>query len=315
MTQTMIPSGNGLTHPLVGRIRAASRRLVRELDLLGKNAAADCTLAQGHALLELRAGGALSIGELGRRLRLDPSSISRSVSRIERNGWISREPDPEDQRRRLLSLTDRGREAVKDLDLHADSVVQGGLRTLSEEDAEIVARGLALYARALAAGRLADETVIRPVRPADDEAIAAVLAGVRAEIPWDEPPESLLDPGDEAVSALYDRPRSGYWVLEVAGRVEGGGGVLPHADDPEETCVLERVYLRPAVQGAGLGRKIVERCLDGAGSWGYRRCTIETISKLSAACHLYRSLGFRDLDGPYATPAHEHSDVWMQLEL
>jgi DNA-binding MarR family transcriptional regulator len=54
--------------------------------------------------------GAVSQATLGRELNLSPGTISVRVDRLEREGFVAREPDPDDQRRTAVALTDRGRE-------------------------------------------------------------------------------------------------------------------------------------------------------------------------------------------------------------
>lgn len=58
-------------------------------------------------------GQEISQRELARTLRLSPATVAVSLQAMERNGYVSRKIDPADARRNLLSITDKGREAVK----------------------------------------------------------------------------------------------------------------------------------------------------------------------------------------------------------
>jgi DNA-binding MarR family transcriptional regulator len=58
--------------------------------------------------------GELRLGALATSLRVDTSVASRSVASAEHLGLVSRRPDPRDGRACLLSLTDRGRQALND---------------------------------------------------------------------------------------------------------------------------------------------------------------------------------------------------------
>ncbi|PKW25499.1 MarR family winged helix-turn-helix transcriptional regulator [Phycicoccus duodecadis] len=51
-------------------------------------------------------------GELGARTGLDRSTTADVGARLERRGWVTRERDPDDARRRRLSLTGEGRRAL-----------------------------------------------------------------------------------------------------------------------------------------------------------------------------------------------------------
>lgn len=58
--------------------------------------------------------GPLRAGALAEAVQSDPSTISRQVSALVKDGLIERQADPEDGRASLLVLTDKGR------DIHAD---------------------------------------------------------------------------------------------------------------------------------------------------------------------------------------------------
>jgi DNA-binding MarR family transcriptional regulator len=51
-------------------------------------------------------------GELAQRLGVEASHVTRTVQQLERNGYVSRIPDPDDRRAQRIRLTDAGREAV-----------------------------------------------------------------------------------------------------------------------------------------------------------------------------------------------------------
>ena len=52
--------------------------------------------------------GRLAIGELGERMNLTPSGVSRSVDRLARTGLVERSPNPADGRSLLVGLTQAG---------------------------------------------------------------------------------------------------------------------------------------------------------------------------------------------------------------
>jgi DNA-binding MarR family transcriptional regulator len=52
--------------------------------------------------------GELSQADLGRRLGLDRNNVNGIVTRLEREGWISRAADPADRRRNIVTVTDAG---------------------------------------------------------------------------------------------------------------------------------------------------------------------------------------------------------------
>jgi DNA-binding MarR family transcriptional regulator len=62
-------------------------------------------VSEAHALAELTRDAPLGQAELGRRLRLEKSTVSRLVGQLIGRGWLERRPDPGDGRATLLVLT------------------------------------------------------------------------------------------------------------------------------------------------------------------------------------------------------------------
>src|SRR4051812_21422276 len=51
---------------------------------------------------------ALRVNELAREVVLSPTAMSRFVDRVEREGCVKREPDPDDRRALQIVITDKG---------------------------------------------------------------------------------------------------------------------------------------------------------------------------------------------------------------
>jgi DNA-binding MarR family transcriptional regulator len=74
-----------------------------------------CEVAGTFVLGRLAVSGPVRLTQLAHELGLDPSSVSRQVSSLERNGLVAKERDPRDLRAQQLALTDRGLAAVTSL--------------------------------------------------------------------------------------------------------------------------------------------------------------------------------------------------------
>jgi DNA-binding MarR family transcriptional regulator len=66
--------------------------------------------AYGSILVPLFEQDGLRMGELGRRARLAKQTMTTMVRLLERDGLVTREPDPDDGRATLVSLTRRARQ-------------------------------------------------------------------------------------------------------------------------------------------------------------------------------------------------------------
>jgi DNA-binding MarR family transcriptional regulator len=98
------------------RLREAIRGLVRRFSLAERADLSCCgmTVAQA-ATLQALIDGNLRLSDLGKRLGIAPSTLTRNLARLEERGLISKEPDPIDGRAQLVTLTDSGRVAAGDV--------------------------------------------------------------------------------------------------------------------------------------------------------------------------------------------------------
>ena len=73
---------------------------------------------------------------------------------------------------------------------------------------------------------------------------------------------------------------------------------------------VAKMTVAETLRGSGLGRRLMQRCIDAGAEAGATRLYLETSSHLAPALALYRAMGFRDLppvDTPYA-----RADVFME---
>lgn len=133
---------------------------------------------------------------------------------------------------------------------------------------------------------------MRPIEPRDDATIANIIRTVMPEFGADGPGFAIHDAEVDAMSVAYARPRSAYFVIEVDGAVQGGAGVAPLDGGEADVCELRKMYFLPALRGRGAGKAAIERCLEAARAFGYRRCYIETLTGMDAAQNLYLANGF-----------------------
>ncbi len=98
-------------------------------------------VSDAHALMEL-ANGPLSQSELTAALRLERSSVTRLVDRLEARGWVERARHPEDRRSVLLRLTADGERAAARVGEARRQRFAAVLEALDEEDRDRVADAL-----------------------------------------------------------------------------------------------------------------------------------------------------------------------------
>ena len=108
----------------------------------------------------------------------------------------------------------------------------------------------------------------------------------------------------------YSRPQGFIYLASLEDQVVGCIALKPLK---EGVCEMKRLYVRPAGRGHGTGRKLVDICLAEARKIGYREMWLDTLGKLGAAIHLYRSLGFVDRPPYYDNPLPDV--VYLELKL
>jgi DNA-binding MarR family transcriptional regulator len=79
------------------------------------------------------------LSTLAQVLSLDISTVSRQVPVLERQGWVARERDPEDQRAQLLDLTDAGRQVLTEVRRSRVEVLRRLLPDWTETDLDAFA--------------------------------------------------------------------------------------------------------------------------------------------------------------------------------
>jgi putative acetyltransferase len=156
---------------------------------------------------------------------------------------------------------------------------------------------------------------VRRIRPEDDASIAAVIRTVMPEFGAEGPGFAIHDPEVDCMSAAYPDPRALYLVVELDGRVVGGGGVGPLAGADDGTCELRKMYFLKEARGRGLGRRLIEHCITAARGMGYRSMYLETLTGMDAAQNLYERLGFRRLDCQLGATGHFACDRYYALTL
>ena len=157
--------------------------------------------------------------------------------------------------------------------------------------------------------------VIRPITPADDAAMAAIIRAVMPEFGAIGDGFAINDPEVDWMSRAYSQPRSAYFVVEREGIVLGGGGVAPLEGGDGETCELRKMYFLPQARGLGAGSAMMERCLQAARSFGFTHCYLETLCGMDAAMRLYERSGFRRIEAPLGDTGHGGCNTFYLLDL
>jgi DNA-binding MarR family transcriptional regulator len=97
----------------VTSIMRAQAILIAELDALLRPYELTFARYEALVLLTFSSSGALPLSKIGERLMVHPTSVTNTIDRLERQGYVSRRPNPRDGRGVLAEITESGRGAVE----------------------------------------------------------------------------------------------------------------------------------------------------------------------------------------------------------
>ena len=263
-------------------------------------------------LFLLRDNGRLGISELAARLGQSHPAVSQMSRKLLDHGVVREWPDPEDDRRRLLSLSRRGTALMKRLEAVWRAIASAVQEleashplsaALTEVDRALVDQDFAQRIRShLRRAEVAEVEVISFERKhrADFK---------RLNVEWLQK-YFQVEPIDEAV---LSRPeaiiRKGGAVLLAKRRNEivGTCALLKEGNRFE----LSKMAVTEGYQGLGIGRRLLRAAIQEFVARSGGELFLETNSILAPAIALYESVGFAHEGRPAGPSTYARSNVYM----
>jgi len=156
-----------------------------------------------------------------------------------------------------------------------------------------------------------DAISIRLIEQADNPALAMIIRNALTEFNADKPGTVYFDDSTDHLYELFQQQQGVYHVAVFNDLVVGGAGISHTNGLAADTCELVKLYLSPEVRGKGIGKALMERCIDAAKKAGYKKVYLETMPELIAAIPMYEQFGFTYLSGPLGNSGHTGCDIWM----
>jgi len=180
----------------------------------------------------------------------------------------------------------------------------------------------------IAINNLSGTYLIRPVNPSDNETIRDIILETLIEHGAVGEGFASSDSDTSKMFEAFQQEGRKYFVVvkendesvvkdevgSAANLIMGGAGIAPLPGEPG-TCELVKMYFRPQARGLGLGKSLLQLCLDEAKKMGYRRIYLETIEQMRAARGLYEHLGFEQIPNPMGATGHFSCDVFYLRKL
>jgi DNA-binding MarR family transcriptional regulator/GNAT superfamily N-acetyltransferase len=277
----------------IAAVRRFSRFYTRQLGLLNKGLyKTRYSLTEARIIFELAQRDGLTASELARELSLDAGYLSRLLKKFDLKGLLERSVSPQDGRQTVLALTAQGRDLFQTLNHYSHEEVAGMLAGLSDSERQSLVLAMQKVQRLMGGeDEPGQPYLIRSLQPGDIGAIARHQGLLyHREYGWDIRFEALVAEILARFVASFDPKRERAWVVEKEGEVIGSVFVVKES---ETVAKLRLLYVDQAARGLGLGRRLVQECIEFARSRQYQTLTLWTNDVLASARRIYQEAGFR----------------------
>lgn len=277
---------------IVYDIREFNRMYTRRLGLLNKGLLRTrFSLSQARVIFELAQQEKINSSEIARKLGMDHGYLSRILSAFEKDGLITKEKSNTDGRQWILRLTKKGRKEFQDLNNRSSEEIRGILEPLSEEDQYRLVNAMHTIDKILnPKSNHSSFFYIRQHRAGDIGWIVHRHGVIyNEEYGWDETFEALTAEILANFIQDYDSKQERIWIAEENGEKVGSVMIV---DGGDKVAKLRLFLVEPEARGKGIGKKLLEECIDFSKRNGYKTIKLWTQSNLLAARHLYSKYGF-----------------------
>lgn len=252
--------------------------------------ASEFPLVQVRILFELANTDDVAASDLMERLSVDRGYLSRMISALDKQGLITKRPDTKNRKRIVLSLSPKGKKVFADFNDASTNEVRALISSLSENECAELVNALKKVRRLFGDLSIKREYKLRDPQSGDMGWIAHRQGLLyKNEYQWDWRFEALVSQivGDFVINFNPEYERC--WVAEMDGEVIGSVFIVRQ---DETTAKLRLLYVEEAARGLGLGRRLVDECVQFSRDKGYKRIEFWTNSVLMSARRIYEAAGF-----------------------
>jgi len=159
------------------------------------------------------------------------------------------------------------------------------------------------------------EYQIRLIEPSDNAEIYQIIRSVFEELDIAKPGTAYFDSYLPYLYETYTTSLSAYFVAEINGEIVGGAGIFPTEGLEKDTCELVKMYLSNKARGLGIGKQLMNVCLEKAKELNYRKVYLETLPELKTALKMYEKFGLKFINESLGNTGHHSCSIRMIKEI
>jgi DNA-binding MarR family transcriptional regulator/N-acetylglutamate synthase-like GNAT family acetyltransferase len=303
------------------RLKRLSERLMKDVSRIYQALDVDFEARWFSILYALTKQSSMSVTTLATSLRLTHAAVNQLAGEMENKNLLVSTKDKQDERKRLLRLSLKGKEVAaslkpvwKHIRLATQEVIDQTdsdlLTTLDRIEGKLDEEDMFDRVSARMGINLGEEAEIVDYRPAYKKYFLSL------NLEWIEryfkvEPEDwrlLEDPNGKII-------RKGGVILfaSLYDNIVGACALIRHDDGIFE---LTKMAVTEKLQGRGLGLKLGRAVIDRARQMGASALYLESNVKLTAALRLYQALGFKKVkDHPLDLTKYKRKTFVMKLDL
>jgi putative acetyltransferase len=162
---------------------------------------------------------------------------------------------------------------------------------------------------------MSDKIEIRNIKKEDNYALAKIIRDTLAEFKANKKGTAFYEDATDHLYEEFQINRATYFVAVINNEIAGGAGIYPTKGLPPDTCELVKLYLVPNTRGKGIGKMLVQLCIDEAKKVGYKKIYLESMPELTSAMPMYEKFGFDYLNHSIGLSGHSACNIWMMKDI
>lgn len=275
---------------VVDRIRAFNRFYTGKIGLItNRFLKSKYSLIQARLLYEISNTSPLHAADLIRDLGFSADYLSKTLSKFEAQGLITRSPSPKDSRKQVIALTPDGMAAYSKLKETSNIHIASLIETLTPEEKSDLVNAMTRIEEILKP-KEGGIVTIRSHKPGD---IGYIIH--RHGVIYAREYGFNVDFDAYVTSGMADfienkTPEQNLWIAECRDHFAGSVAIVRH---DAHTAQLRWLIVEPEARQRGIGKQLVNQAVRFAADNGYRSVLLWTIDFLDSARRLYANTGFQ----------------------